>query len=132
MTAARRYAAVQNTTASKERLMVQLFETAVRHMRNAIHELEGRQTRPAMTLIKKASDIVAYLHGTLKRDEAPKLVDDLSEIYTFTLARLARSMVTAKASDVREAERAFAPVAEGFAQAVAAAATTQPRLAAVK
>ena len=43
MTATRRYVTVQNATASKERLMVQLFDTAVRHMRNAIREMESGQ-----------------------------------------------------------------------------------------
>jgi flagellar protein FliS len=116
----RRYAAVQNTTASKERLMVMLFDTALKHMRTATRHLERKEVPKALPLIDRSSKIVALLHATLNREAAPRLVDELLEIYTFTLARLARSMVTAKPADVREAERAFAPIAEGFGKAVEA------------
>jgi flagellar biosynthetic protein FliS len=110
-------------------MMVMLFDTALKHMRTAIRHLERKELSPALPLIEKSSKIVGLLHATLNREAAPKLVDDLLEIYTFTLARLARSMVTAKASDVREAERAFAPIAEGFGKAVASLAQ-QPAAAA--
>jgi flagellar protein FliS len=121
----KKYSAVQSATASKERLMVMLFDTALKHMRTSIRHLERKELRPALPLLEKASQIVAQLHATLKREEAPKLVDDLLEIYTFTLARLSRSMVTGNPADVREAERAFAPIADGFSQAVAKATAQQ-------
>ena len=135
MSLARRYASVQNNTASKERLTVLLFEAALKHMRTAAGHLEAKRRSEAMPLLLKASEIVAHLEATLKREAAPKLVDNLKELYTFTCARLSRAMATAKASDVREAERAFAPIADGFAQAVAtqlAAQAQQAPLAAAK
>jgi len=122
MIASRRYASVQNDTASKERLMVNLFQTALRHMRAGATELGERsphKRRNAMKTLDKAAQIVGYLQGTLNRDAAPKLADQLKEIYTFTAARLCRAIATGNAADVREAERAFAPIADGFAQAVA-------------
>ena len=120
MSGANRYVTVKNATASKERLMVNLFETALRHMRVAMQHLEKKDRRAANVLLDKSSQIVAYLHGTLKRDAAPAMVDTLAELYTFTLARLLRAIVTGKVADVREAERAFAPIVEGFQKAVAA------------
>lgn len=120
MSGANRYVTIKNATASKERLMVNLFETALRHMRVAMQHLEKNDRRPANVLLDKSSQIVAYLHGTLKRDAAPAMVDTLAELYTFTLARLLRAIVTGKVADVREAERAFAPIVEGFQKAVAA------------
>ena len=81
MSITKRYVAVQNTTASKERLMVSLFDAAVRHMRTAIRHIEAKDPRAAMPLLDKASKIVSYLHGTLNRDAAPNLVDSLAELY---------------------------------------------------
>jgi flagellar protein FliS len=117
--ATRRYASVQNDTASKERLMVNLFQTALRHMRMGGAELAERKRAKGMRTLDKAAQIVGYLHGTLNREAAPKLAEQLSELYTFTAARLCRAIATGNPADAREAERAFAPVAEGFAQAVA-------------
>jgi flagellar secretion chaperone FliS len=125
MSLARRYATVQNNTASKERLTVLLFEAALKHMRTAAGHLAAKRRTEAMPLLAKASEIVAHLQATLKREAAPKLVDDLTQLYTFTCARLSRAMATANPADVREAERAFAPIADGFAQAVAAQTAAQ-------
>jgi len=119
MSAAHRYVMVQQETASKERLMVMLFDAAVRNMRVAMGHLEKKQRAKAMPLLAKAGEIVAHLHATLKRDAAPRLVDELRELYTFTAARLTRTMATGNPADLKEAERAFAPVAEGFSRAVA-------------
>lgn len=128
--ATRRYASVQNNTASKERLMVNLFQTALRHMRAGTADLEARRRSAGMRTLDKAAQIVGYLQGTLNREAAPKLADQLSELYTFTAARLCRAVATGNPADAREAERAFAPIADGFAQAVAnlppTAAGTQP------
>lgn len=131
MTAARRYATVQNHTASKERLTVLLFEAALKHMRTAAGHLQAKRRSDAMPLLAKAAEIVTHLQATLKREAAPKLVDQLSELYKFTSARLIRAMATANPADVREAERAFAPIADGFAQAVAAQQAAQAAPAAV-
>jgi len=117
--AANRYVTVQNNTASKERLMVNLFQTALRHIRLGGRELEQKQLKTATRALDKAAQIVGYLHGTLKREAAPGLVDNLGEIYTFTAARLCRAIATGSAKDAKEAERAFAPIAEGFTEAVA-------------
>jgi flagellar secretion chaperone FliS len=136
MSLARRYASVQNNTASKERLTVLLFEAALKNMRTAAGHLDAKRRSEAMPLLAKAAEIVTHLHATLRREAAPKLVDQLMELYTFTSARIVRAMATANAADVREAERAFAPIADGFAQAVAAeqaaqqAAQQAPRAAA--
>jgi flagellar biosynthetic protein FliS len=126
MSAAHRYVVIQQDTASKERLTVMLFETAVRHMRVAIGHLEKKRRSAAMPLLAKSSTIVGHLHATLKRDVAPRMVDELTELYTFTVARLTRAMATGNPADVREAERAFAPIADGFAQAVAIEAQRAP------
>jgi flagellar protein FliS len=117
--AANRYVTVQNNTASKERLMVNLFQTALRHIRAGGRDLEQKRLAAGNRALDKAAQIIGYLHGTLKREAAPGLVDNLGEIYTFTAARLCRAIATGNAADAKEAERAFAPIAEGFTEAVA-------------
>ena len=120
MSAAHRYLDVRNTTASKERLMVMLLETALRHIRGAARCLETKDRQAAKPLLRKSIEIVMALQSTLKPEIAPKMVQDLFELYTFTAARLTRAMATGHPADVRQAERAFAPIVDGFTQAVAA------------
>jgi flagellar protein FliS len=114
----RAYARATQETASREQLMILLFEAALRHMRHAAALLdEGKPD--ALGLLTKASDIVAELAATLDAQRAPQLAAALGELYTFVAERLAHAAVHRKASAAREAERAFAPIVEGFQQAVA-------------
>lgn len=119
MTAARRYATVQTGTASKERTMVLLFEAALRHMRAGARHLEKKERREAAAVLDKSCRIILELQATLKPDVAPKLVADLAELYTFVASRLCRAIASGEVNDVRQAERAFAPIVDAFAQAAA-------------
>jgi flagellar protein FliS len=119
MLAVRRYAVTQNETASKERLMVLLFQAALRHIRTAATALEAGRPAEANTPLAKASDIVAELMSTLDHSKSPQLCAQLMDVYMFVADRLITGAGTKSAPPVREAERVFAPVAEAFAQAVA-------------
>jgi len=99
--------------------MVLLFEAALRHMRVAAGHLEAKQPSAALPLLTKASDIVTELAGSLDTQASPELGETLGHIYLFVAQRLATAAFSKDAATVREAERAFAPVVEGFQQAVA-------------
>jgi flagellar protein FliS len=119
MLAIRKYAQTQNETASKERLMVLLFEAALRHMRRAAASLEGGRTVEAGPALNKAGDIVAELLATLDHTRAPQLARQLSDVYIFVADRLINAGGSKNPVAVREAERVFAPIAEAFSTAVA-------------
>ena len=116
--ATRRYAQAQRETASPERLMVLLFEAALRNIRSGATALETGRTAEATPALMKASDIVVELHATLDRSKAPELCDRLAEVYRFVCLRLSAAALSRDARAAREAERVFAPIAEAFAQAV--------------
>ncbi len=118
MTAGRKYAATQNETASRERLMVLLLESALRNTRVAAIALEQQRNKEAALPLKKATDIVNELMLTLDRARAPELVDRLSELYAFVTARLTTAAASHDAGPAREAERVLQPIVEGFSGAV--------------
>jgi flagellar protein FliS len=118
MLAIRQYAKMQNETASKERLMVLLFEAALRHMRQATAALESGRSREAGPSLAKAGDIVAELLATLDHSRAPQLCRQLSDLYIFVADRLINAGGSRNPAAVREAERVFAPIAEAFSSAV--------------
>lgn len=118
MSVARLYTRTQNETASKERLMVLLFEAALRHMRTAGTALSAKKPAEANVALSKASAIVTELLSTLDRTKAPELCDHLAAVYTFVADRLIKALTDRDAKWVKEAERAFEPIALGFAEAV--------------
>lgn len=122
----RAYARATQETASKERLMVLLFETALKHMRQASRLLDENAVPAALPLLTKASDIVAQLGLTLDARAAPELAQTLGELYGFVTQRLAHAAVFSDAKAAHEAERAFAPIVDGFQQAVAALQAPRP------
>jgi flagellar protein FliS len=119
MKATRAYAKTTQETATREQLMIMLFEAALKHMRQSAMYLETGKPLDALPLLTKASDIVTELAATLDVKRAPELGQMLGELYTFVAERLAHAAVFRDAKAARDAERAFAPIVEGFQQAVA-------------
>ena len=118
MNAARRYVSAQKETASPERLMLLLFETALRHMRAGSTLLEAGRSAEANAPLSKAAEIVNYLAATFDAKAAPKLAENLGAVYRFVATRLISGNLGHDASLVREAEQVFAPIAEAFSTAV--------------
>jgi flagellar protein FliS len=118
--ASRAYGRTQSETASKERLMVLLFETALRSIRVAATHLDAGKVREAAPLLARATDIVTELLGTLDHARAPELCTQLSQVYLYANNRLLVATMDRSAAAARDAERALAPIADGFAQAVRA------------
>ena len=122
----RAYLDTSKKTASKERLMVMLFEAALRHIRTGAAALEAGRNLPALAPLSQASDIVDYLMATFDTRQAPELGKSLGEVYTFVVARLIRATSGYDAVAAREAERVFAPLVAAFAQAAAGGEGAQP------
>jgi len=118
MNAIRACAAPKKQTAAEERLMVMLFEAALRHIRVGAAALEAGKGLAAVMPLTKASDIVAELLATLDPSQDQALCNHLADVFDFVLARLLRGYGSFDAVATREAERAFAPIVDAFAQAV--------------
>ncbi|MFO0580742.1 MAG: flagellar export chaperone FliS [Anaeromyxobacter sp.] len=119
---ARRYSQAERETASPERLMVLLFQAALRNIRNGATFLEDGKSGEAGRALGKATDIVVELHATLDRSKAPELCDQLAEVYRFVCFRLNTAVLSRDVRAARDAERAFAPIADAFEKAVASLA----------
>lgn len=117
--AALAYARTQRETASRERILVLLLEAALRHIRLGAAALEERRDSAAVASLTRAADILAELHGTLDPSRAPELCATLGELYQFLSSRLLSACASKDPAAVREAERVFVPIVEGFAAAVA-------------
>ncbi|HWV37573.1 MAG TPA: flagellar export chaperone FliS [Vulgatibacter sp.] len=124
---AKAYAHTQSATASPERLMVLLFEKATRCIRAGAEAAEGGDRSGAAAHLTKATEIVTELKLTLDHGAAPELCAQLSDLYGFTISRLIAAALAGDAAKAREAERAFAPVAEAFSAAVATIAKSDSK-----
>ncbi len=119
MKAAQLYARTQTQTASKERTLVLLFQTAARHMRTGAASLSAGKRPEATVSFGKATDIVAELQRTLDPNRAPQLAEMLLPLYEYVLLRLSRAITHGDGNAALEALRAFTPIVEAFESAVA-------------
>ena len=74
MSVARIYARTQNETASKERLMVLLFEAALRHMRTAGPALAAKQYRRGQHRPEQGLEHRHRAAGHAGPDQGPRAV----------------------------------------------------------
>jgi flagellar protein FliS len=98
--------------------MVLLFQAALTNIRRGAAALEAQHPEEANAPLTKACDIVLELNKTLDPSKAPELCGQLAAIYQFVCWRLTSANVSKDPELAREAERAFAPIAEAFAQAI--------------
>lgn len=129
MSFAQRYTSTAGETASKERLMVLLFEAGLKNIRLGAKALEEGRWREAYDPLIRASDIVTELLVTLDHSKAPELCQKLDDLYKFVNGRLLQATTSRNAQPAREAERVFAPLVDGFQGAVAKLQSEQAKLA---
>jgi flagellar protein FliS len=131
MSYALRYTQAQAETATPERLMVLLFDAALRHMNRAAADLEAGRHADAEPSLTRAGEIVTELLVTLDPNRgAPDVCDTLGELYGFVNRRLLEANLHRDATKAQEAARVFAPIADGFREAVARLAVEQKGAAA--
>ena len=115
----RRYTQAQSETATPERLMVLLFDAGLRHMHTAANALDEGRSWEAEPSLTRAGEIVTELMSTLEPAHgAGDLCDTLSDLYRFVNGRLLEASVQRDSKKARDAARVFAPIAEGFREAV--------------
>ena len=129
MRAYRIYTNANVNTASAPRIMMTLFETALRHMRVARAAYAMGDYRNGGDAAERAASIVLGLQATLKREIAPSLCEQLDAVYGFVVGRLTMAIGAMSDQYMEEAERVFLPIVEAFDQAVASEAAV-PAMAA--
>jgi flagellar secretion chaperone FliS len=111
------------STASAPRIMMTLFETALRHIRNGRSAYAKGDYRTGGDSAERAATIVLGLQSTLKHEVAPALCQQLDAVYGFVIGRLTLAIGQTSPQYMEEAERVFLPIVEAFDQAVASEAS---------
>jgi len=118
MKAVSTYKKQTHTTASKEHIMVLLFQKALSCINETIVHFEKGASDEGQEPGQKAIDIIIELRRSLNTDVAPELCNQLHDLYGFTIARLTMGLMDDDISAVKEAQVAFAPIADAFSSAV--------------
>ncbi|MFQ5691673.1 MAG: flagellar export chaperone FliS [Nitrospinota bacterium] len=87
------YRMTEINTASPVRLIVLLYEGAIRNIKKGEILLQDPNSFvEAGVHLLKAMDIVSELMGCLKPDSSPEISDNLSKIYAYVIGRIGRAL----------------------------------------
>jgi flagellar protein FliS len=98
-----RYQSAKVQTASPAQILVQLYDGAIRFMRQAMEAEERSDLATKGNLLRKAHAIVSELSATLDHTHAPELCAELDRLYEFVLHAITQAHVAAKSDTLPSA-----------------------------
>ncbi|MHC4352788.1 MAG: flagellar export chaperone FliS [Planctomycetota bacterium] len=90
------------TTQSKGRLIVMLYEGAVKFLKLAIKEAEAENFEAKGNYINKAQDIITELNAVLDMDAGGEIAGNLRKLYFFMNDRLSKANAKNDPEMIRE------------------------------
>ena len=104
--------------ASREQLVVMLYDGARRFLRQGAVAMRGGEIERAHNMLRRAEMIIAHLDATLDLEQG-LLAERLSALYSFCLAHLNRARLAQDAALVEEVAELLGELREAWAQIAA-------------
>lgn len=117
------YRSTEILTASKESVLILLYEGGIRFLKQAIEAVERKDTTEKARLIGRVQDIVNDLQATLNHKEGGDLAASLNALYLFISDRLIAGNQDNDAEKLQEALAIFTTLLEAWRQALASLKT---------
>jgi flagellar secretion chaperone FliS len=114
----RKYRTSQANTASREDLLILLYEGAIRFLERAITEMEAKNLSEHKMYLRRGLAIVAELQSTLDFDKGGELSMQLFDLYGFMMERLSQANMKQDMSLIRTVIENLETLLEGWRDAV--------------
>jgi flagellar secretion chaperone FliS len=105
-------------SASKEKLLLMLYEACIKNMKKAIQAAESKDIKARGENIGKSYDIVMELMNTLNKEVGGDLAVDLERLYLYVNEQLTRANITGDKQHIINAQKVMETLYEGWVQAV--------------
>ena len=102
MSGIRAYQDTAVTTQSKGRLVVMLYEGAIKFLKLAINEIEAKNPEAKGKYINKAKDIINELNAVLDMEAGGEIATNLRKLYLFMNSRLSQANIKHDPQMIRE------------------------------
>ncbi|MBF0162241.1 MAG: flagellar export chaperone FliS [Magnetococcales bacterium] len=114
----RSYKTSRANTASREDLLILLYEGAIRFLERSIAEMEAKNLGEHKMYLRRGLAIIAELQNTLDFEKGEALAVQLFELYGFMIHQLTQANVTQDMSHVRVVIANMNTLLEGWREAV--------------
>lgn len=113
-----KYKQTQVNSASREKLLLMMYEGAIKFTKKAIVAIEEKNVPDRCTNIGRAYDIVLELNNTLDHKVGGDIAKNLEQLYMFVTDRFTKANIHGKAEPLHEAVKILETLYEGWVQAV--------------
>ncbi len=114
----RSYKSSRANTASREDLLILLYEGAIRFLERSIEELDGGRLSDHKMSLRRGIAIIAELQNTLNFEKGGELAIQLFDLYGYMLDRLTQANLRKDSEYIREVIRHLNTLLEGWREAV--------------
>lgn len=101
-------------TASREQILVMLYEAAIRHVKKASVSIQQNKIKEKCESIGKAHDIVNELVSSLDHKVGGALAADLERLYNFIIEQLVMANLENSISRLQSCEKVLGTLLEGW------------------
>ncbi len=122
------------STASKEQILLMLYQAAIKNCKKAIEAIEARQIAQKGEYIGKLQDIVIELNNSLDFEVGGEIAKELSSLYDYMLFASTQANIKIDAEPLHGCLSVLNTLYEGWSEAIKSlkAATPAPGLEEVK
>lgn len=113
-----KYKATSVQSASREKILLMLYEAAIKFTKKAILACEKKDIAERGINIGRAYDIVSELNNTLNHKMAPELCKNMEQLYMFITDKLIKANITGETQHLNEALKILEILNDGWIQAV--------------
>ncbi|OSM06109.1 flagellar export chaperone FliS [Magnetofaba australis] len=114
----RSYKSSRANTASREDLLILLYEGAIRFLERSLQEKRDGRLAEHKTFLQKASAIISELQNTLDFDKGGQLAVQLFELYNFMLDSLTKANVKKEEQPIQDVIQMLTVLLDGWRDAV--------------
>lgn len=113
-----KYKTTAVTSASREKILLMLYEAAIKFVKLAITACEEKKVADRGTNIIKAYDIIMELNNTLDHKVGGDIAKNLEQLYMYMTDQLTKANMTGSVEALQNALKILETLYEGWQQAV--------------
>ena len=114
----RQYQKTAVTTASREKILLMLYEGCIRFMKQALNALDNKDIAGRGMNIGRAFDIVNELNNTLNHEIGGDIAKNLEQLYIFVNDQLTKANAKGDRAALVDAIKIMETLYDGWVQAV--------------
>ena len=104
------------TTASPEKLIIMLYEGAIRFLRQSANDIKTKNLVRKSQSIDRAVAVIQHLQSTLDMDGGKDIARELDRLYGYILSRVLQGSAKLDAATIEEATKLLSVLLSGWEQ----------------